>query len=537
MGHSMYSALLVFILIKIVKFICANELRHRTENSDSLDGVFSKLLLRMPAAIFNQTIYTINMEQEHTYDAIIIGAGLGGLLAAGRLALQGKRIVIIERLNHTGGRFTAKHFRGAQISTGAVHMLPFGSNGVLAAALRRLNIAQYVHDAKMFGSFHVHGKHIHAHSLLSIWKVFGARNIGHMLQLGYAMVLPQQKPEENSITFAEWLDQQNISREKHPEIVLFFERISHFALSADLDQVSYLEIRKTFIQMLRYGPPGIVHGGCKSVADALEAFVRSHGGIFLLEHMVTHIQTQGKRVIGAQIFNKRTGEVFTALAPLVISDIGPEPTMQLTADAAESSDEQFAPQIQSAAGLKTHVLVQSSVMDQNGIMYCLDTKRIAGVVQPSLSDPSLAPLGKHLLITHQIWRPERESIAQAREYALQDLEYLLGPRANGTWEVLTMSQYYDRWPVNRAVQGKDVKPETLYEGLYCVGDAVKPSGYLMVEGVAQSVNVLMDILDPAPTETAAQKKNSSKLRALRWLIAPPPPHKMNGRASAKSGDT
>ena len=36
---------------------------------------------------------------------------------------------------------------------------------------------------------------------------------------------------------------------------------------------------------------------------------------------------------------------------------------------------------------------------------------------------------------------------------------------------------------------------TPVQGLYLVGDAVKPSGYLMVEGVAQSVNHFLDFLD------------------------------------------
>ena len=31
-------------------------------------------------------------------------------------------------------------------------------------------------------------------------------------------------------------------------------------------------------------------------------------------------------------------------------------------------------------------------------MYCLDTQRIAGMVQPTNSEPRLAPAGKHLLI-------------------------------------------------------------------------------------------------------------------------------------------
>jgi hypothetical protein len=68
---------------------------------------------------------------------------------------------------------------------------------------------------------------------------------------------------------------------------------------------------------------------------------------------------------------------------------------------------------------------------------------------------------------------------------------------------------------------------TSVEGLYMVGDAVKPSGYLMVEGVAQSVNHFLDILDRTENKgkhsTASRNVISppSRLNALRWLWEAP----------------
>ncbi|HEY4386237.1 MAG TPA: NAD(P)-binding protein, partial [Ktedonobacteraceae bacterium] len=45
------------------------------------------------------------------FDAIVIGAGLGGLLSAAQLLQRGKRVLVLERLPHSGGRFTAKTFQ------------------------------------------------------------------------------------------------------------------------------------------------------------------------------------------------------------------------------------------------------------------------------------------------------------------------------------------------------------------------------------------------------------------------------------------
>jgi hypothetical protein len=115
-------------------------------------------------------------------------------------------------------------------------------------------------------------------------------------------------------------------------------------------------------------------------------------------------------------------------------------------------------------------------------------------------------------------------VQREREAAQADLRRLFGDDFGTRITVLTMSQYRGEWPVNRAVQGEDVTPDTRLRGLYLVGDAVKPSGYLMVEGVAQSVNALLDLLDEEDDDRRHTPPKPPKNRAFHWLVAPPPPH-------------
>ncbi len=155
-------------------------------------------------------------------------------------------------------------------------------------------------------------------------------------------------------------------------------------------------------------------------------------------------------------------------------------------------------------------------------MYCLDTKRIAGMVQPTNCDPSLAPPGKHLLITHQVI--QSNTIEEEKELALADLRMMFGETFEKHCRVLTMSAYRGEWPVNRVAQGADVTAETSMQGLYLVGDAVKPSGYLMVEGVAQSVNSLLDLLDSRDDENVARYGSRASRRSRNVI---PPPSRFN----------
>jgi phytoene dehydrogenase-like protein len=494
------------------------------------------------------------MMRDFDCDAIVIGAGLGGLLSAAQLLQRGKRVVILERLPHCGGRFTAKTFQGVQVSTGAVHLIPFGSSGVLARTLSCLGVPHHFFDADVFGSFHVRGKQIRSKGLLGTFKVLGPRQFFWYTRIGYLMFFRPLPDEERPLPFDQWLA-RHINVQRNPELVTFFERISRFALSLELRQVSAEEVIRTTKFMLRYGPPGIVEGGCGTLTAELQRRVTEQGAELRLQCDVQHILHEEGQVVGVRARDKASGEEYILRAPLVVSDLGPRATdallhnRQITqADvlkrpapsvgarfiAPEGNNQeeegamQFAPMdMHEAVGLKVHILSDVSLIPHKGIMYCLDTQRIAGIVQPTNCDARLAPPGKHLVITHQVM--QSNNVAEEKALALADLHMLFGEAFERHCRILTISAYRGEWPVNRLAQGKDVSPQTSIVGLYLVGDAVKPSGYLMVEGVAQSVNALLDLLDAAndpPGAPATRRPRNvvsppSRLRALRWLWEAP----------------
>lgn len=478
--------------------------------------------------------------QEYTTDAIIIGAGLGGLLSAAQLLQRGKRVIVLERLPHSGGRFTAKTFQGVQLSTGAVHMLPFGSSGVLAKMLRRLQIPHRILDADVFGSFHVNGKQYRSRGLLGVFKFLGPRQFFWFTRIGYLMFLRPTPPQERNLPFDIWLA-KHINVQRNRELVAFFERIARFALSLELHGVTTAEVVQTTKNMFSYGAPGIVQGGCGALTAALELRLTEKGAQVRLRHEVLQICTEAGHVTGVRVRDKASGTESLLYAPLVVSDIGPRATnallhnQQITQaqvlkkqQQTEAPDDGEPGELPEAVGLKVHILSDVSLIPHRGIMYCLDTQRIAGMVQPTNCDPRLAPEGKHLLISHQVI--QSNNIEEEKALALSDLHMLFGEAFDRHWRILTMSVYRGEWPVNRVAQGEDVVTKTDVQGVYLVGDAVKPSGYLMVEGVAQSVNQFLDLFDGSEqghvdgsfgTPQIRRPRNvappPSRLNALRWL--------------------
>ncbi len=438
---------------------------------------------------------------------------------------------MLERLPHCGGRFTAKTFQGAQISTGAVHMIPFGSSGVLARMLRHLQVPHRFFDADVFGSFHVNGKQIRSRGLLGLFKVFGPRQFFWFTRLGYLMFLRRLPAQERGLPFSAWLE-RHIDVKRNPQLMAFFERISRFALSLELDQVSIAEAIETTKNMFSYGAPGIVEGGCGALSGELERRIVERGAELRLRHDVMQILREDGHISGVRVCNKANGEEAMLYAPLVVSDIGPRATYALLQNQqvkqAEVLKEQSEHQgQQEAIGLKVHILSDVSLIPHKGIMYCLDTRRIAGMVQPTNCDPRLAPAGKHLLVSHQVM--QSSNVEEEKQLALADLRMLFGEAFEKHCRVLTMSAYRGEWPVNRVAQGADVAPDTSIEGLYLVGDAVKPSGYLMVEGVAQSVNELLDLLDAIeqgivdePPGTPSIKRTDQTKQRFTRNVAPPP---------------
>jgi phytoene dehydrogenase-like protein len=482
-------------------------------------------------------------EMTQHFDAIVIGAGLGGLLSAAQLLARGKRVIVLERLPHCGGRFTAKTFQGVQVSTGAVHMVPFGSSGVLAQTLRVLRIPHHFFDADVFGSFHVHGKSYRARGLLGVYQFLGPRQFFWFTRIGYLMFFKPLPRNERGLPFNLWLE-RHINVRQNPQLVAFFERISRFALSLELHQVSTEEVIRTTKNMLRFGAPAIVEGGCGEITRQLQRHIIQHQGEIRLSCDVIEILQERECVTGVRVRQKADGAEAVLHAPLVVSDIGPRATNALlhrhrvtqaevlrkgsfarsaaVADRDDSVEEEIP--LHEAVGLKVHVLSDVSLIPHRGIMYCLDTQRIAGIVQPTNSDPALAPAGKHLLISHQVI--QSNNVEEERALALADLRMLFGEAFDTHCRVLTMGTYRGEWPVNRIAQGEDTQPETAVRGLYLVGDAVKPSGYLMVEGVAQSVNRFVALLDALDQGKSTRQRMSvayspSRLNPLRWLWKAP----------------
>ncbi|MBN1289559.1 MAG: NAD(P)/FAD-dependent oxidoreductase [Actinobacteria bacterium] len=71
------------------------------------------------------------------YDAVIVGAGLGGCAAGCVLAGAGKKVLLLEKMDFVGGRFSSKHREGFVLDSGS-HIVSRCEYGPFTEALKRV---------------------------------------------------------------------------------------------------------------------------------------------------------------------------------------------------------------------------------------------------------------------------------------------------------------------------------------------------------------------------------------------------------------
>jgi phytoene dehydrogenase-like protein len=426
------------------------------------------------------------VKEVEVFDVVVIGAGVGGMLAACQLGQAGKKVLLVENLSFLGGRFSGFRVDGAEVSTGAFHTIPHGRKGPFAQALRRAGVSTHISMATTLASFHVNGEHLLARTPIDLLKIFPsfkekASVIRELLQSW------SQKEYEGS--FGEWLVELGMS----DLILMVHDRFCQFALSSSVYDVPYTEGRKVIQMIIKYGLPGVPKGGAREVVHQLGLAAKRSGVIIRKNTRMQNLVLDGDHIQGVSLIDRRLEQTYTVAAPIVVSNMGPGNTYNMCRDSGLAMDsDRITPPLElpPAIGFKLQVLSPKSLVHHDSIMFCMDTQRVAGILQASNSDPDLAPPGKHLLISHQTIPPGADW-QEERKLALADWAYLFGSDFDNC-EVLGSSHFPARFPVNWASQGYDLREQVFaHRGLWMVGDGLKPEGLMMVEGVGANAEAVV----------------------------------------------
>jgi phytoene dehydrogenase-like protein len=401
------------------------------------------------------------------------GAGLGGLLSGVSLAKKGHKISIFERLPYHGGRFTNIEHKGYQLSTGALHLIPHGSSGPLGTMLNSQGIKVPIVRTSPPGLFRIDGKDYTHNQLLDL---FGSWNKVKLVKLMADLRYAKGGDE----SYLEWV-RKRISHKKVSDMADSFCR---WALSLNADQVSSREVISITKNIDKYGSAGVPIGGCKAVVDGLYHELKQHGAEIFYQSSASEILIDDGEVKGLTVGDEPIE--FDS----VISNVGPKATASLCENEVLNKDYlSKTANSESANGIKISFSSDQPLVGTTTTLFTPDAERVGGLVELTHIDRSLAPKGKHLIMSHQ--KLYGKNVKKEIESGLEDLRNIL-PGFEKHCEVLMVQTYRNHWPVNRVSSGTHIGPETGVKGLYNVGDGIKPVGFMETEGVAAGVGEMLE---------------------------------------------
>jgi|Deesub1362A_J573_1020465.scaffolds.fasta_scaffold00346_39 phytoene dehydrogenase-like protein len=394
----------------------------------------------------------------------VIGAGLGGLLSAALLSAKGYEVDVFEKLPFYGGRFTSINYRGFEVSTGALHMIPHGSKGPLATLLKKAGSDVEIVDSEPEGEIFLNGKRIEVRKKHFPFK----SRMKFFAWYAWNALLGK---DANLDEFGKQLDEFSYN---------FMKSFVGWSFSVMPKDITFSKMLAVYRQVAKYRGPGIPIGGCKAVVESLAEIIESNDGKIHLKTKIEGLMGEDDEKVVRALFNgtSRDYDIF-------ISNIGHTLTAKLLNDPEYERRYQTEP----SNGIKYTLALKEPFIGHTGVLFTLNTRRISGMNEVTNADPSLAPAGYHMLQAHQPM--ETENVRYEIGLGLKDIEEIL---SGIEYEVISIQSYRDDWPVNRIKAGSDMGVRTPYSNLYVVGDGAKGDD-IEVDGIALGVMEVMEVLE------------------------------------------
>jgi phytoene dehydrogenase-like protein len=402
------------------------------------------------------------------YDAVVIGAGAGGLSAAARLVAAGKKVLVAERLNRLGGRASSEQIDGHIVNIGAIAI---ERGGVFEETFDLVGVPLDLREPSPATVFYIDGKVINVAKggwgmLLGTFTKQAAK-IGAKFADARGGELPEDK-----LTTKQWLEQYT----KNETVHAIFRNLCAAIFAANSDEVPARAFLVYFAQKGAFKRFGFCPRGTVGLWNDLGAGIRAHGGEIWLNASVTAMHTEGGRVVSLEI--EHEGATKRVDAAAFISNIGPAATVALPGAQALGAEYLAATQreLKPAANIVINFATQERLLDVPGLVTFGRTRRLCNMGELTATCPELAPPGWYQYVAYAVPCPaigDFDENAEIEE-SLMDLRELFPGFAKA--KMLSVRVMRGDWPAQRSCSGFDMSQDTPLANLWNVGDAVKDYG-------------------------------------------------------------
>jgi phytoene dehydrogenase-like protein len=421
------------------------------------------------------------------WDALVIGAGAGGLFTAARLAHQGYRTLVVERLDKVGGRASTDDIDGFKVNNGAIVI---ETGGITEQTCREVGAAFDIREPKPPLLYRIGGKDVDVTGggwgfLLSKLTRQGAK-----LLAGLGAARSEDGLPADELSTADWV--RKFTRNESVQGIFRNMCGSVFAVSSEeLPARVFLTYftRKSAFKRFGFHPEGTI-GLWRALAEVVER----HGGEVRLSTEVESLSVVDGKVTEA-VLRSAGGAPEVVRARFVISDIGPAATVRLTGPGA-FGDEYLAAVKRSdrpAAMIAVNFASQERLIDVPGMLSFAVTRRLAYMANFTDLCPEMAPDGWNLYVAAGVPQPSVGDFDQAAEtdQLFADIDEVI-PGFGARARVLSTVVTRDDWPPQRAVAGFDLVPATPIPNLWNVGDGVKEYANGGTTACAETAQLVVD---------------------------------------------
>jgi phytoene dehydrogenase-like protein len=435
---------------------------------------------------------TMNSQQA---DAVIIGAGMGGLCAAARLAAAGLDTIVLERSPHLGGRCSHRERDGFRVTTGAI-MIPMGERSAIREAFdavgARMDMVETTGRMRYrlaHGDYDLPARGGGLYGMLEFALGGDAQRAAELF--GHFREALFETIPADDLSFGTWLARHTDSAE--------VRGLLHGFCAALMGTNPHEIPAGEFFRFLRYSSRGSRFGlaaqGNGVLMETLAAAIGEHGGIVRRSTRCQAIELRDGRA-AAVVVRGINGAPERIAADFIISNVGPDRTVEL-AGGASCFDEGYLQRLRTrshAAPIIHYSFVTDAPLIE-GFTGCLvfgNTSNLIYLEIPSLISPALAPPGRYL---HTAYGAPCDStginLDAEAENTLRELEQNFPGAMTGA-RFLVRARHRGQAPGMRRWPGYMMPVATPIENLFNVGDGCTPPGTIGTEGAAASARLVAE---------------------------------------------
>ena len=418
-------------------------------------------------------------------DAVVIGAGAGGLCAAARLAHAGLHTIVVDSRNRLGGRASTEEIDGFTVNVGAI-AIELG--GVFEETFNTVGASLNIRSPEPASSFFIDGK------LIDVgrggWSLLLGQLTKHASRIleKFADARAGNLPDGRQST-EDWLESYTSNDTVHA----LFRNLCAAIFACNADELPARAFLTYFTSKGAFKRFGFCPQGTIGVWNELASTIEHNGEIWLATPAVAVHSSVGA-VQGVTVV--RGGQQVRIDTSIVISNAGPKATVALGGEAAFPSAyvERVRNGLRPAANIVINVASQEPLIAHPGIVTFGKTRRLCNMANLTATCPELAPPGWHLYVAYAVPVPalgDFDSDVEV-ELALTDLREQFPNFARA--KILSIRVMRDDWPAQRSCAGYDLPRETGIEGLWCVGDAVKEYGNGGTQACAETAKIVTDAI-------------------------------------------